>query len=250
MMSFQLAVRSAGRTLSIFVSRSRQVLRSLVRTVGSGASSRHPKLFFIGFNKCGTKTLHHFFRRNGYLCIHSRSWWAKHTHGLTAAQMMKDNQLANRPILAGLSRYEVFSDLNFVTDSEIIEANSYFREMHQDHPDAYFVFNDRPVKNWIRSRLSHEGGKHGSFVKKFENALKLSRDEVIAFWEKDYERHKKDVVEYFQNHPRFMIYNIETDKPDRLLAFLSNDFNLNASMWEHRGSSQERLSRQLAKRAR
>ena len=39
-----------------------------------GRYKDHGKLFFIGFNKCGTKTFHNFFQRNGYLSVHGRTW--------------------------------------------------------------------------------------------------------------------------------------------------------------------------------
>ncbi|MFT3670965.1 sulfotransferase [Aestuariivirga sp.] len=228
----------------------RPFLKFSQHVITAGRTTRKPKIFFIGFNKCGTKTLHHFFRRNGYLSVHSRSWAAKKTHGRSAAQIMKTNMESGAPILRGLGAYEVFSDMIAISDTEIIEANGYFRELHKEYPEAYFVFNDRPLDKWVRSRLNHEGGKHGSFVETFQKALSMSRDEVEAYWRKLYSDHKSQVIEYFGNHPRFMVFNIEADPPDKLVSFLADDFRLDISEWSHRGSARERKEKQDAKRKR
>lgn len=216
----------------------------------AGMTTREPKVFFIGFNKCGTKTLHHFFLKNGYLSVHSRSWAAKKTHGRSSAQIMKANVQSGAPILRGLGAYEVFSDMIAISETEIIEANVYFREPHKEYPNAYFVFNDRPLEKWIRSRLSHEGGKHGSFLETFRKALSMTRDEVVECWKKTYLDHKSKVIEYFGDHPRFMVFDIESDPPEKLTRFLAKDFRLDLSEWVHRGSAQERKQKQDAKKNR
>jgi hypothetical protein len=205
-----------------------------------GFKSRQPKLFFIGFNKTGTKTLHSFLVGNGYLAVHSSSYMARKLKLPPLAKLMQENHEAGRALLAGFDHYDAFSDLVYLTDSEFIEANGWFRELHAQHPDAYFVFNDRPVEKWIRSRLSHEGGPRGSFVTRYANAMGVAESEAPDRWRAHYAQHKAAVLDYFSANPHFMLFDIESDRPEELVRFLAPDYHLDARLWSHHGSAGQR----------
>jgi hypothetical protein len=206
-----------------------------------GLRSGQPKLFFIGFNKTGTKTLHNFFRDNGYLSVHSSSYMAPRLGLPPIAKLIQHNRDKGLPLLAGLDHYDVYSDMISLTESELIEANGLFREFDVQNPGAYFVFNDRPVEKWIRSRLSHEGGPRGSFVGRYASAQGISLDEVPERWRADYARHKAEVMEHFAGNPRFMVFDIETGDPAQLARFLVGGFRLDPRKWSHHGSAAMRL---------
>jgi len=205
-----------------------------------GIRSRQPKLFFIGFNKTGTKTLHSFLCDNGYLAVHSSSYFARRLGLPPIAKLMKANHAAGRPLLSGLDHYDAYSDMVYLSDTEVIEANGWFRELHAQHPDAYFVFNDRPVEKWVRSRLSHEGGPRGSFVKRYASALGMEESAVPELWREQYAKHKAEVIAYFQGKPRFMVFDIESGRPADLARFLSPGFRLDPRHWSHHGSAAQR----------
>ncbi len=207
----------------------------------AGLRSGQPKLFFIGFNKTGTKTLHNFFRDNGYLSVHSSSYMAQRLGLPPIAKLIQQNHDRGLPLLTGLDHYDVYSDMIHLTESELIEANGMFREFDAQNPGAYFVFNDRPVEKWIRSRLSHEGGPRGSFVGRYAKAEGLSVDETPERWRDHYARHKAEVLEYFAGNPRFMVFNIETDDPALLARLLAKDFALDPWKWSHHGSAAMRF---------
>jgi hypothetical protein len=206
----------------------------------AGLRSSQPKLFFIGFNKTGTKTLHIFFRDNGYMSIHSSSYMAQRLKLPPIAKLMKQNQLRGLPLLAGFDHYDVYSDMIALTDSELIEANGMFRELDEQNPRAYFVFNDRPVEKWIRSRLSHEGGPRGSFVGRYAKAFGISEAEAPECWRAHYEDHKAEVLDYFGGKPRFMVFDIEMGDPKELARFLAPAFKLDEGRWSHHGSAAKR----------
>ena len=65
------------------------------------------KIFQIGFNKCGTKSLSDFFSNNGYLSVHWDNYkWDNH---------FSKNQKENKPLLDGTNPHVVFfSDIGFV----------------------------------------------------------------------------------------------------------------------------------------
>lgn len=82
-------------------------------------------MFFIGFNKCGTKTMHFFFSANGYLSMHGKK---KPWHGMSrqpfVAVAMEDNVANGEPVLRGFEDYQIFSDLTYASSSRHIEALS------------------------------------------------------------------------------------------------------------------------------
>ncbi len=206
----------------------------------AGLRSTQPKLFFIGFNKSGTKTLHNFLADNGYLAVHSSSYMARRLKLPPLAKLMQANHEAGRGLLTGFDHYDAFSDLVYLTDTEFIEANDWFRELHAQHPGAYFVFNDRPVEKWIRSRLSHDGGPRGSFVARYARAHAIAESEAPERWRAHYARHKAEVLDYFAGKPRFMLFDIESGRPEELVRFLAPDYRLDARLWSHHGSASQR----------
>ncbi|WP_421693395.1 sulfotransferase [Aestuariivirga sp.] len=206
----------------------------------AGVKGRRPKLFFIGFNKTGTKTLHNFFCDNGYLSVHSSSYMAQRLKLPPIAKLMQANHEAGLPLLHHLDHYDVFSDMIFLSNTEVIEGNGWFRELHAQHPDAYFIFNDRPVEKWVLSRLSHDGGPRGSFVARYASAMKIDESQAPDLWRAHYARHKAEVMAHFEAYPRFMIFQIESGKPQDLVRFLAPDYRLDASFWSLSGSRAQR----------
>lgn len=205
-----------------------------------GRGSPRPKIFVIGFNKCGTKSLHHFFQENGYLSAHSITSFDKMLGGPPLAKRMQINRQSGRPLLTGFSHYEVYSDMVYLTEKEFIEANGWFIELAEQYPDAFFIFNDRPVEKWISSRLQHEGGPRGSFVMRYAKACGVSTEEAPNRWALEYAAHKDKVLAYFVAHPRFMRFELEKHGPLDLCSFLRDHFQLEPSRWVHRGKSSER----------
>lgn len=199
-----------------------------------------PKIFVIGFNKCGTKTFNGFFRSNGINSLHCRYRPVFSRKKQSAALVMHANVSAGRPILSGLRRFQAFSDLVYLDEARVVEGNAFFREMHRDHQDAYFIFNDRPVEAWIASRLSHEGNAFGSFVGRYMVLTGQSREGVVDLWRQQYEEHKSAVFDYFANSDRFLHYDIVNDRPGKVVDFLAPDFRLDVNEWKWLGSVQQR----------
>lgn len=199
---------------------------------------RRPRIFVIGFNKTGTKSLHAFFESNGYRSVHNKQ---KPWHGLIRqpfiALTMADNLAAGRPVLSGIAGYRAYSDLTYATADRHIEANGFFRQFHAAAPDGYFLFNDRPVEHWIRSRCNHVSSRFGSFLENQMRVCGLTREATIAMWRELYASRKAEICDYFAGHPRFLVFNIERDSPRELVRFLEADFRLDHRKWGHLGKS-------------
>ena len=108
-------------------------------------SSDQPRIFLIGFNKCGTTSFHDYFKANGIASVH---WRAN-----TLALALHHNRTEGRPLLEGIDHWTAYTDMNCIPGSPwgqsnsdsaaLIEGCRYFRELHRDYPDALFILNTR-----------------------------------------------------------------------------------------------------------
>src|SRR5437773_272388 len=119
------------------------------------------KIFFIGFNKCGTTAIHHFLHYQG---IRSAHW--KVGNEILAEEIEKRS--SSPPDLKQfLSGWTAYSDLIFSTEELIIDGHKHFQLFDQLFPDAYFVLNDRDTEAWIASLMRHREGEF------FRNSMKF-----------------------------------------------------------------------------
>ena len=125
------------------------------------SSSQPPRIFLIGFNKCGTTSFHDYFKANGITSVH---WRAN-----TLAMALHRNQLAGQPLLSGIEDWTAYTDMICIPGTPwersnsdgmpLIEGCRLFRELHQAYPEALFILNTRDPMQWVRSRLKHDQGR-------------------------------------------------------------------------------------------
>jgi hypothetical protein len=196
-----------------FVDRGRNILQQLC-VPGE-------KIFFIGFNKCGTTSLHHLMT---HCAIRSVHW----DNGQLAARIEAHHRdkSALRSILA---RSTAYSDMTSLTNEKLIEGNRHFRLFHELFPDAYFILNDRDVEDWIRSRSTH---RKGTFLSRTMSAWGMDAESVKDNWRRMHETHLAEVRTYFSDHSRFLYFRIDRDPIRHLIDFLSPSFILRESRWK------------------
>jgi hypothetical protein len=187
------------------------------------------RIFQIGFGRCGTTTLFHFFERNGVPAIHL-------DRGNIARRLMARKAAGEDPFL-GYPGIVFFSDMGDLMRAGTAEAYKEFRYIHQFYPDAYFILNVRNVQRWMLSRCNH-----GRFMEWQKEARGISTTEaLLRFWAEDWHRHVNDVRAFFADKPgQLLVFDIEKDDPNRLVEFLRADFDLDA---RHYGSSNESPTR-------
>ena len=174
-----------------------------------------PFVFFIGFNKTATRSLHYLLERNGFPAIH----WDRNR--LVAA--MLDNKRIGQRILLGYEHFRVFSDLTLITDQEYFEGNSMFRELFESYPSAYFILNNRDTDDWIKSRLNQNSGLFSRRHLQIRG-IKTTQELSLA-WASEKSAHEQAVREFFLEHPRFLEIDInEHDVPSKLEKFLGREF--------------------------
>ena len=177
-------------------------------------------MFVIGFNKTATTSIHHWFRASGIRTAHHGGY----TRKIILAARMEANLAANRPLLSGFDSGEAFSDLSHVTKRRHFEANSLFKEMHAEHPDAYFILNHREPAGWIRSRRAHN---EGTFAKRSAAAHGVDLEELDAVWLTTMEAHFAAARSYFATaDARFLHVFMDDTAAGKIARFLEPDYCL------------------------
>ena len=207
------------------------------------APAELPYVFIIGFNKTATTTMHVFFARNGFPCVH----WDNNR----LASTMLENCLHDRRILKGYDRrYRVFSDMIAQTLRIRFEANSLFRILDTDYPGAFFIYNNRRTEDWLASRWGKPCNKYKCTNVELEMRILNTTDKqsVVDTWKKEKLDFEREVREYFSGNPRFLEFDIsDTEAPQKLSRLLGMD--LDASHWGHRTTNKanDKLKARLAR---
>lgn len=164
------------------------------------------KVFFIGFNKCGTSSLHAWLCDAGVKAFHG----GQDTGGVDVAIMI--NIAQGRPALEGVSGYDAYLDLRML--------HQRFKDFDHDYPGSKFVLNTRPVDDWLRSRVNHLNGAYVAFTNLFHD-VELTLSEWSDRWRRQFVEHEAAVAHHFEGRAdQYARYDITTDRPADLAAFL------------------------------
>ena len=221
-----------------------------------------PRFFQIGFNRCGTASLHRFFGANGIPSIH-------HDNGRLAIAM-DANLRAGRHVLAGYERFEAFLDMSFLRPHIHVEIYKRWEVILAQVPGARFILNVRDVDRWVESRLAMgawtewrwqrpardfgppwdvPGGLRvpvASFADRYRLCHGLAgRDAVVAHWRRDWARHVARVQARVPAD-RLLVFDIERDPPEALCRFAGLDAAA-AHRWGHENPALGRLGRAVAR---
>jgi hypothetical protein len=196
------------------------------------------KIFFIGFNKCGTTAFHHLLKKSGISSVHfeyrDRSLIAfKPKSRLFKARISNLALEIEQSFLRGwpseaLNSFTAFSDICFYSDFIQLESNRHFQKLHSLFPEAYFILNDREPERWLRSRLRHS---KGTMLKRAMTYYGASEADVCAIWRRQREEHNAAVLDYFKGNDRFLHFKIDADPLEKLASHLKPQYSLNLSAW-------------------
>jgi hypothetical protein len=198
---------------------------------GLGNQKLQPCVFIIGFNKCGTHTLNHFFEANSFPSI-------RYNKGKIAIQMTL-NCISGKKVLDGYDdKFRVFSDLFYLNNKVCIEGNRFFRNMDKDYPNSYFIYNTRDMKKWIESRSNAVP----SLLDRYKNVYGTPDvEEIKKVWMSERLQFESELDKYFKDHGKFMVLDIESEMAaSNIRDFLSIDMDLSA--WKWLGRTQDRVA--------
>ena len=200
------------------------------------------KVFQIGFSKCGTSTLANLFHSSGVDSVH-------HDHGNLALSMY-NNFSAGKPLIS--SKYK---DIWFFTDMERMYGDPplnigmlLFKELDKQYPGSKFILNIRDKQAWLKSRSKHTFMPNISMtlLEINQKTLKLSKEQVLAKWAKEWDQHHKAVKEYFKDRPNdLLVFNIDTDSPEKLVNFFKENFHLDPTLYGHLNKTSYAEKREL-----
>ena len=176
------------------------------------------KIFQIGFNKCGTTSLHHFFINNGLKSIH----WDE----TRLAKKIIENSNNNLPLLDGYEQYDCFTDMESLGDHFYIYL-THFKELDIQYPKSKFILNVRDKDKWIKSRLNHK-----DYLKYFEINTGLNTEGVINLWKNQWDEHIINVLDYFKNRPDDLLYFDIEKESHKLIDFMSEIIDIKNSKLE------------------
>lgn len=188
------------------------------------------KIWQIGFNKAGSTTFFKFFIKNKIPSVH---------YGLKnkpIADYMYANYKNDRPLVEGeFDKYTAYFDMeNIYYENPLYIGQSFFKELDAQYPGSKFILNTRDKQEWIKSRLLHEDpNKHLMYIDVMQEQYKMSRDEVIEKWSRDWDEHHAAVLEYFKDRPQdLLIFDIKKDSPVKIREFFKDYFDLDVSLYE------------------
>ena len=190
---------------------------------------RTTRIFQIGFNKCGTRSLYRFLQRSGIQAAHFN-------RGLLAWSIEDNIAQGRAPLQGRIDQWVAYTDVQQVTRERAIEGVRYFRELYHYYPNSYFILNTRDKAAWIKSRLAHGAG---FYARRYARALGVeTEEEVVAAWSADWDRHHHEVQAFFADKPgRLLVYDIKTSKPQEMVDFLAPDFLTRVEDFRHEGDT-------------
>lgn len=132
---------------------------------------KQPKTFAVGFNKCGTTSLHALFVSKGLASYHGVNW-----------RDCNDLKL--------LRSYDCFSD---GIPKDISKLDTLF-------PNSKFILQVRELESWIYSRLAHvERGKKRSTD--YGSHYWDNTNSAVKEWILERNAHHLSVLDYFSDRP-------------------------------------------------
>ncbi|MDO5641185.1 MAG: sulfotransferase [Paracoccus sp. (in: a-proteobacteria)] len=189
-----------------------------------------PKVFVIGFNKCGTTSLHKMFKRAGHHSSHHRHQ-REGGRSVKLVTQIDANARAGLPLLDGIEGAQVYSDMDFCIPRPERSGIGHFRMLDAQYPGSRFILNTRDPLNWLNSRCRHFGG--GYLRRAMAEAGIRDRRQICAHWLRDWAEHHAAVTTHFATRPRqLLVFDIERDDPARLRDFLP-EFGLKRGYWRH-----------------
>lgn len=93
------------------------------------------------------------------------------------------------------------------------------------------VLQTRNLEDWLKSRKMHER-KSSSFLELSKKIHNTTEEETVHKWKKDWYEHHINLINFFENNDKFLVYDIEQDKIEKIINFLKNDYSLQGKYWK------------------
>jgi hypothetical protein len=148
------------------------------------------KVFGIGLNKTGTRSIASALRQLGYRTLHKGD--------VATSALVERAASERRPLLTYLgSSWDAYFDVAALVHG--------FRDLDAQYPGSRFLLSTRELEGWLRSREKHVLANQRRAAEGAYSGRWLTVD--IDGWRTEWQAHHAAVAEYFG------------DRPDDLLVF-------------------------------
>ena len=190
------------------------------------------KVFQIGFNKCGTKSLYTFFKQNGHRSIHNNKSIEEYT--------LKSNHAKGKLLCDGADGIILWSDIRYVQRNFSILANQY--------PDSKFIFNVRNFDNWLQSKQRQTNRPFAKYDKYNREYIDKYDIKILfkEYWKAYWIIHTTDIEEYFVGvqSKRLLVFDIEKDTGEKIADFLP-ELKFHNLKFPHRNIGSSKRTKQI-----
>ncbi|WP_293612072.1 sulfotransferase [Ponticaulis sp.] len=203
------------------------------------------KIFFIGFNKCGTTSFHRLLSKSGIKSAH----WRFKKHSLVSDRpnrllsseyrylaLEMDCAQTTNDLHEFCKAFTAFSDIFYFSETVQLEKILDFEAMHEAFPKSYFILNDRNEDNWIKSRLNHRGG---DLIRRAMAFSRKSEREVVDQWRETRQVHYQNVRSFFAEKKQFLHFDIERDHITKFCKFVSPHFDIDEASWGNENKTRD-----------
>ena len=142
---------------------------------------------------------------------------------------MTFNRATDAPILQHIEDADAYSDMSYFDNVTCINGNEYYKELHNEYPEAYYVMNLREMEGWIQSRTNHPNLVTRAMA--YMGTQDLA--EVQQRWREQRNAHLTEARSYFNSIPcsRYFEFWVDNDPIDKLSEFVSDHYSLNLDAW-------------------
>ena len=196
-----------------------------------------PRIFQVGFQRCGTTALAAFLNRSGIACVHH--------DGGRLARRMRDNLGAGRRPLEGYERWRAFANMDFKAPADGFEGRLHHRELLAAY-GGLFVLNTRPVEHWLRSMTADLASRPVMRAHCRWRFGTADPERVAARLRAEWDAHRRAVAADIPAE-RLLVFDVESDAPERLCDFVGVP-RACARHWARRNPSMGPAGRALAAR--
>ena len=202
-------------------------------------------IFVVGFPKTGTTSIHAMFSCAGlksshYCCCGSNITHTDCKDGRTFSKCIRDNKKAGRPILESCGDYDVYAQMDAELGRSIhLPQYSELDLLHAYAPQATFLLNLRPAREWMNS-VTHWYGLGGRFLTYFNVDInRVNRNQAL---EEIFLNHTQYIRDFVELHPSHPLVEVDISSPTAG-AVLSDAFGVPASCWGLHNPNKSRSNR-------
>jgi Sulfotransferase domain len=175
-------------------------------------------IILVGFPKSATTSFHSLFEKLGMKSSHWR--YADKYVGT----VIKNNKLANKPLLSGLEDLDCFTQMDVCMSAE----HAYwpqltdFKQLYYENPDAVFILPKREPVKILNSMKNWKGLIERISKYNPELIVDMAGDTLDEKLLTLIETHYHNVEKFFGSLPdaKFIIYDIQTDTSDKLTKYI------------------------------